>query len=66
MSDWTDEASALEQLQREKALAAITRYEGTSLADCLDCGGEIPAGRQQAIPGCTMCTDCASMLEQRR
>lgn len=66
MSDWTDQASDLEQMQRDQALAAIPKYEGVSLSECLDCGGDIPAVRQRLIPGCKLCTDCASMAEERR
>lgn len=44
------EVSRLRRLAEKRGLA--------ELADEL--------GRQQAIPGCTMCTDCASMAEERR
>ncbi|MEZ1745667.1 TraR/DksA C4-type zinc finger protein [Pseudomonas aeruginosa] len=35
------------------------------LAECLDCGEEIPPARQLAAPGCTLCTWCQSLSEQR-
>lgn len=66
MSDWTDEASVLEELQRERALAARVVYSGCSHSECLDCGYPIPEERQRAIQGCKLCTDCASMAEARR
>lgn len=66
MTCWTDEASKVEEMQRAQALATIKRYEGVSLTECVECGDDIPADRQQAIPGCTQCTECASMAEERR
>lgn len=66
MTDWTDDATELEESQRQEALAARVVYRGKSLAECIECGDAIPVARQQSIAGCTMCTDCASMTEQRR
>lgn len=66
MSDWTDDATELEERQRQAALAARVVYSGKSADECIECGDAIPVARQQSIAGCTMCTDCASMEEQRR
>lgn len=66
MSDWTDDATELEERQRQAALAARVVYSGESADECIECGYEISSARQMAVPGCTMCTDCASMTEQRR
>ena len=65
VSDWTDQASELEQLQRDQAMAAIPRYQGISRESCLDCGDEIPAKRRELVPGCMLCAHCAGMAEER-
>lgn len=61
--DVCDEAQTIEEKAREKALAGITRYSGVSAIECVECGDDILQARRDAVPGCTMCTDCASMLE---
>lgn len=66
MSDWVDDASLLEERQRQAALDNRVVYHGESLDECAECGDQISSARQIAVPGCTMCTECASMLEQRR
>ena len=39
----------------------------TRSADCCQsCGEEISSARQLAVPGCTMCTDCADEVESLR
>ena len=47
-----------------KVRAAIPR--GPSLSECEECGEPIPLARQQAVSGCTMCIDCATMMEKYR
>ena len=32
---------------------------------CEECGCQISSARQIAVPGCTMCTECATAFEQR-
>lgn len=66
MSDWTDDATELEERHRQAALAARVVYSGESADECIECGDLISSARQIAVPGCTMCTDCASMKEERR
>lgn len=31
---------------------------------CEDCGGEIPAARREAVPGCTRCIRCQEQFEK--
>lgn len=66
MSDWTDDASEVEQRDREIALAKIVRYAGESAQSCEECGDDISSARQLAVPGCQLCTECASYAEARR
>ena len=66
VSDWTDQASDQEQLDRDLALGKIVRYAGESAQDCMDCGLAIPSARQLAVPGCQYCTECADRLERTR
>ncbi|WP_201195197.1 TraR/DksA family transcriptional regulator [Pseudomonas fluorescens] len=61
-----DRAQALEQRQRDQAIAAqraVARPSGPSRTHCLDCEGPIPEKRQ-ALGGVTRCTPCQSLLEQ--
>lgn len=65
-----DRAQALEERQRDQALAAHqarTRSTGPSLTHCEDCYREIPPARQ-ALGGITRCVPCqtAEELRQRR
>lgn len=63
MADNTDRATELEMIEREASLAKITRYTGESAQDCIECGDGISSARQLAVPGCQMCTDCATASE---
>jgi phage/conjugal plasmid C-4 type zinc finger TraR family protein len=61
-----DRAQALEQRQRDQAIAAVlatARPSGPSLTHCEDCDGEIPAARQ-ALGGMTRCVPCQSIFEK--
>lgn len=61
-----DRAQALEQCQRDQAIAAQLaqpRPIGPSLTECLDCEGEIPAARQ-ALGGIRRCVPCQSIFEK--
>jgi phage/conjugal plasmid C-4 type zinc finger TraR family protein len=61
-----DRAQALEQRQREQAIAAQLarkRPIGPSLTHCEDCGHEIPAKRL-ALGGMTRCVPCQSQFER--
>lgn len=61
-----DRAQALEQRQRDQAIAAQlakARPTGPSRLDCLDCEGEIPAVRR-ALGGIQRCVLCQSTFEK--
>ena len=66
MADFADDASAVEELQREAALSAhrINR-DAVSATHCVECGDELPEARRKAYPGCTMCVDCQGEMELR-
>lgn len=67
MTDIYDRAQALEQFQREQAIAsqqAASRSSGQTYSHCSDCGDDIPLLRQQAVPGCTRCIDCQQLRER--
>ncbi len=49
------EASISEELERMRARRAPV---GESLAECAECGEEIPEKRRLAIPGVKLCIDC--------
>lgn len=66
MSDITDKASELEEIERQAAISRIVRYSGESAQDCTDCGLAIASQRQLAVPGCQLCTECAGYAEARR
>lgn len=61
-----DRAQALEQRQRDQAIAAQLarpRSTGPSLTHCLDCDREIPPARQ-ALGGMTRCVPCQTTFEK--
>ncbi|GFM72990.1 hypothetical protein PSCICL_39820 [Pseudomonas cichorii] len=61
-----DRAQALEQRQRDQAIAAALaapRPTGPSLTHCEDCDKEIPPARQ-ALGGITRCVPCQTVIEQ--
>ena len=61
-----DRAQALEQRQRDQAIAAQlaqVRPIGPSRRDCLDCENPIPEKRQ-ALGGIVRCVPCQSLFEQ--
>lgn len=71
--DDIDRAQKINDLHLDIALSAAQRtltcaaaIPGISLDEYLDCGGEIPEARQDAIPGCTRCVDCQEKFEKRR
>ena len=69
MTDVYDRAQALEQRQRDEALAAqaaASRPLGSSLENCDDCGQPIPEKRRQAAVGCTRCIQCQTAYEKGR
>lgn len=63
-----DRAQALEQRQRDQAIAAALaqmRPSGPSLTHCEDCDNEIPPARQ-ALGGMTRCVPCQTVHEGKR
>ncbi|MGY2226461.1 TraR/DksA C4-type zinc finger protein [Pseudomonas gingeri] len=63
-----DRAQALEQRQRDQAIAAqlaTRRPSGPSRTHCLECDNPIPEKRQ-ALGGITHCTPCQSLIERQR
>ena len=53
------EMEALLKHRKKKVLTAKD-----SADHCQECGLEIPSARQIAVPGCSLCTQCAAWLEQ--
>ncbi len=67
MTDIFEQASDLEQRQREDALAmqAARQPIGASLSHCQDCGEPISDKRRLCAPGCTRCVNCQNEYEKR-
>ncbi len=76
--DFADRASALEELERETAIARVRgSYElrigshafglRTATPDraCVDCGDTIPVERLIAAPAARRCVDCQGLKEVR-
>ena len=73
MTDFFDEAQALEQRIRDAELLAQTRRAGLagktgadSATKCIDCDALIPKARRWAVPGCQRCVECASVQERKK
>lgn len=61
-----DRAQALEQRDRDQAIAAAlagARSTGPSLEHCDECGEEIPEARR-ALGGMTRCVPCQTTFEK--
>lgn len=67
MADFADDASAVEELQRNAALIAhrINR-DAVSATHCEECCEPLPEARRKAYPGCTMCVECQGEMELRK
>lgn len=67
MADFADDASAVEELQREAALSAhrINR-DAVSATHCSECGEDIPELRRVKVPGCQRCASCQQDSELRQ
>jgi phage/conjugal plasmid C-4 type zinc finger TraR family protein len=64
-----EEMGALHALHlHENALANIRKKmkTGPSLAECEECGDDIPEARQLAVSGCTTCIHCQTKLERNK
>ncbi|MBI2397723.1 MAG: TraR/DksA C4-type zinc finger protein [Xanthomonadales bacterium] len=69
MSDFADEASRVEEQQREDALALLRnrpRPIANLSSQCMDCEGPIERARLAAVPHCQRCIDCQRIHEGRR
>ncbi|WP_336240364.1 TraR/DksA family transcriptional regulator [Citrobacter werkmanii] len=67
MADIIDNASTLEDLQRDAALSMHRlNHSVVSATHCEECGENLPEARRKAYPGCTMCVDCQSNMELRK
>jgi phage/conjugal plasmid C-4 type zinc finger TraR family protein len=67
---WTKDGAVSEQVDASIAdeLARMKSRplpQGESLAECAECGEEIPEKRRAAIPGVKLCVDCASERDGR-
>ncbi|MGP5435666.1 TraR/DksA C4-type zinc finger protein [Psychrobacter alimentarius] len=65
MADDADRANDNIDLTISHCLSRAPKFDGPSLAECMECGEDIPA-RRQAVGGRTRCVDCQSVLERRR
>ncbi|HGT9291869.1 TraR/DksA family transcriptional regulator [Enterobacter kobei] len=67
MADFADDASAVEELQRNAAFSAhrINR-DAVSATHCSDCGEDIPELRRVKVPGCQRCASCQQDSELRQ
>ena len=66
MTEIIDQASALETMMREQAIAAHRlNHNAVSATHCEECDDQLSEERRQAYPGCTMCVDCQGELEFR-
>lgn len=64
MADLIDEASAIEELQRNTAIQNMRRNKETvSSILCCKCGEPIEEQRRLAVPGCQTCISCQEDLE---
>ncbi|MDF7701281.1 MULTISPECIES: TraR/DksA family transcriptional regulator [Enterobacter] len=67
MADIIDNASTLEDLQREAALSMHRlNHSAVSATHCEECGDKLLDARRKAYPGCTMCVECQSNMELRK
>lgn len=66
MADIIDNASTLEDLQRDAALSMHRlNHSAVSATHCEECGDKLLDARRKAYPGCTMCVECQGVAEFR-
>lgn len=66
MADIIDNASTLEDLQRDAALSMHRlNHSAVSATHCEECGDKLQDARRKAYPGCTMCVSCQDDAERR-
>ncbi|CAI9399430.1 TraR/DksA family transcriptional regulator [Lelliottia sp. T2.26D-8] len=61
-----DQASELEEMLRENAIAAHRlNHSAVSATHCEECDERLSDERRKAYPGCTMCVACLQIVELR-
>lgn len=65
MSDIIDRANDQAQEELNRNLAKAQRFDTPSLAECVECGEDIPE-RRRRLGGVTRSIDCQSVIERRR
>lgn len=65
-SEIIDQASELEEMLRENAIAAHRlNPNAVSATHCEECDEQLSDERRKAYPGCTMCVSCQDDAERR-
>ncbi len=57
MADDVDNASDIQEMQRDIALTNRVCYISVSAKTCVECDDIIPQGRRDAVPGCKLCIE---------
>ncbi|HDX9359032.1 TPA: TraR/DksA family transcriptional regulator [Escherichia coli] len=66
MADIIDNASTLEDLQRDAALSMHRlNHSAVSATHCEECGEPLIPERRDAFPGCKKCVSCQEDEEKR-
>jgi len=68
MSSQFDQAQVFEERDRQTALARVCKKVSVvhdHWLICVDCEEDIPKARREAVPGTTMCIDCANSREKK-
>lgn len=66
MADIIDNASTLEDLQRDAALSMLRlNHSAVSATHCEECGDSLIPDRRDAFPGCKKCVSCQEDEEKR-
>ncbi|EHG7888867.1 TraR/DksA family transcriptional regulator [Citrobacter braakii] len=66
MADIIDNASTLEDLQRDAALSMHRlNHSAVSATHCEECGDPLIPERRDAFPGCKKCVSCQQDEEKR-
>ncbi|MBI9080274.1 MAG: TraR/DksA C4-type zinc finger protein [Pseudodesulfovibrio sp.] len=65
MADFCDNATDLERMARDAAIAnaGMKNTDAPSRKTCAECGKVIPEARRLAIPGVKLCVKCQTALE---
>jgi phage/conjugal plasmid C-4 type zinc finger TraR family protein len=64
--DIADMATQQIETQLAQAIARCrTPQRANGNGDCIECGGEIPAARRQALPQARTCIGCAELTERQ-